>query len=309
MKRRLGIVALLIAQVISGINNPLIRYALETMPIFLFGFLRVSIALLVIGPIAYISRKQRQQRKRAIPRKYLLLAVLGTSLIYGVANLLFYVGVHQSTSINAAVIELLQPIIFFTLTIEVLKEKFSPKVFAGILLAFIGALFVVIGPMLNRSPTGATLEGNLLLFIAVVADVVGTVILKKVLKKVHIMDVLVIGLFTATVLYFMLAAPQLAQLSLLSQPAILGTVLYGAIVMGCMGYGLNYFALQTTRSGDYSILGYVTPVVTMVVATFFFHETFTLSLVFGGVMVFIGLYMVEARKIVHFHGHSHSLHK
>lgn len=287
----------------------MIRYALETMPIFLFGLLRVGIALAIIGPIAYLSRRRRTARKRKISRKNLLLTVIGTGLIYCVCNLTFYIGVHQSTSVNAAVIELLYPIMFFTLTIEVLREKFSPKIFAGILLAFIGALIVVLGPLLSHSHSGGSLLGNLLLFVSVVADVTGTIILKKVLKKVHILDALAIGLFTATVFYFVLAVPQLSQLSLLSQASVLGPVLYGAIAMGCIGYGLSYYALEATKGSDYSVIGYVTPVVTMIVATVFFHESLTVSLVFGGAVVFLGLYMVEVRKSLRFHRHSHVLHK
>lgn len=304
MKRHLGILALILVTIISGINNPLIRYALHTMPVFLFGFLRVGIALLIIGPIALIERNKRPARKRKIKRNDLILTIIGSMLILCVANLAFYIGIKQSTTINSSIIELLHPVLFFMISIEVLKEKFNRKVFGGILLAFIGAAIVVLGPMLGIATATTSPIGNLILFGAVAADVVAMAILKKVLKRVHVLDVLVIGLLASTIFYAVLALPQMSQLTLLTRMDLLLPVLYGSIMMGCIGYGLNYFGLAATKGSDYSIIGYLTPVVATTVAIAFFHESFTPSLMVGGSVVFIGLYLVEARNLglPHIHG-------
>lgn len=274
------------------------------MPIYLFGFLRVGIALLIIGPIALFQRSKRPARKRKIKRNDLIMAIIGSMLILCVANMAFYIGIKQSTTINSSIIELLHPVLFFMISIEVLKEKFNRKVFGGILLAFVGAAIVVLSPMLGIATATTSPAGNLILFGAVVADVIAMAILKNVLKRVHVLDVLAIGLLASTIFYAILAFPQMSQLGLLSQMDILIPVLYGAIVMGCIGYGLNYFGLAATKGSDYSIIGYLTPVVATTVAIAFFHETFTPSLMVGGAVVFIGLYLVEARNlgIPHIHG-------
>lgn len=267
------------------------------MPVFLFGFLRVSIALLIIGPLALIQRSKRSPRKRKIKRSDLILAIVGSCLILCVANLAFYIGIRQSTTINSSIIELLHPVLFFMVSIEVLKEKFSKKIFGGILLAFVGAAIVVLGPMLGIATATSNPVSNLILLGAVVADVMGMIVLKKALKRVHILDVLAIGLFAATIFYAILAIPQMGQLSLLSRMDLLLPVLYGGIVIGCIGYGLSYFGLAATKGSDISIIGYMTPVVATIVAIAFFGETFTPSLMVGSIIVFAGLYLVEARNL------------
>lgn len=304
MKRNLAVLALLAANILSGINTPVIHFAIQSMPPFLFGFLRVGIACLVIVPTALILRKRRPKRKQHIARRDLGLMALGSWLILGGANLLFYIGMQHTSSVNASIIILLWPILYFLGSLRFLKERFNRRTFAGIGLAFGGALLAVVAPMSgNLSLSSAGLIGSLLVLACVLVDIVGTVINKKTLERVHPLDLLAVGLFVSTIYYAALAAPYFGQLGVLANPNVLKSVLYGALAVGCAGYWLGNYGLQVATAADVSITNYLQPIVAIFVATVFFHESFTPIVALGTAAVFAGLYLVEARKIRHIHIH------
>ncbi len=306
MKRHLGIIALVAACILSGINGPIIHETVSKMSPFLFGFLRVSIAFLIMAPLAIILRRRRTKRQRTIAKQDLALAALGTLLIYGVANLCFYIGMQRTSSINAAIIILLWPVLYFLMSIRVLKERFNKRAFTGIGLAFGGALLAVLAPMLGAAQAGsASILGSLLVLLCVFADIAGTLINKKVLKRIHPTDMIAIGLAVATVYYAFLAVPYFGQLSLLAQPPILYAVLYGAIMVGCVGYLLSTFGLKVTKSADVSITNYIQPITSILTAILFFNENFTPALAVGTAIVFLGLYLVEGHKLKGAHNHGH----
>jgi drug/metabolite transporter (DMT)-like permease len=304
MKKRtahhLGVLALITAAALGGINNPMIRSALKIVPVYLFGFWRVGIALLIIGPLALYMRRRRPAKQKKISRKDLATIVVGSLMLFVGANLLFYLGLHQSTSINAAIISLLGPVLLFIISVEVYKETFNKKVFAGIGLSFLGASLVVLGPLIGQATAGSasTITGNVLLTLAVFVDVATILILKRVLTRVHILDVLGIGLLVSSAAYLVLALPYMDQMYLLAQPMVFKPVLYGAIVVGCFGYILSYYGISKTKGSDISITSYIGPVFGMATAVLFFNEQFTPSLMIGGIIVFTGLYLVEARNLV-----------
>lgn len=303
MKKHLGLLALIASNVLSGFNTPLIHQAVHKMPPYLFGFLRVLLSFVIILPIALLVRHNKPKHKRKISRSDFSKAAFGALLIYGVSNLAFYVGMTKTTSINASIIILLWPIIFFLANIEVLKERFSRRTFIGIGLAFIGALIAVVAPMASTLGTAAMSPvGSLLILICVVVDVIGTLILKRVLKRMSALDVLAIGLGVATIFYAIVAFPYLGQISLVMDPAVRNAILYGSLMVGCIGYGLGFYGLHATKGGEYSVISYLQPITGITAAMLFFNERFTPSLAIGALAVFLGLYLVEARHLGHNHG-------
>lgn len=308
MKKHLGIIALVAVQILSGINTPLIKQAVGQMSPLVFGFLRCFISLAIMAPIYLLIRNRGNAKKKTIKHRDLWMTGLGTFLVYGVSNLAFYAGIKQTASINASIILLLWPIVFFLANIEVLKERFSTRTFAGIGLAFGGAVVAVGAPLAGGFTLASiTTPGTVLIFSCVVIDVIGTLILKRVLKRVDTLTVQIIGLGIATIFYAVLALPHTSELRLLAEPAVRNTILYGSIMVGCLGYSLGYYALRILKGGDYSVISYLQPIVGIISAAILLHEGFTPSLLLGTAAVFGGLYLVEARHIGH--PHSHGTHR
>jgi drug/metabolite transporter (DMT)-like permease len=289
---------LIVANVLTGVYNPLIKYSLRYMPLYNFALLRHAGPALLVLPFAIKKWKK-------LKRRDLLLSILCGLVMYGGANLLFYLGIERTSSINAAIILMLEPILLFVFSVELMRERFKKKVFSGIIIAFLGTALIVLGPALGKSQLSAGgLIGNLLIVGTVVCGVIGVWLMKYLSKRVPTLQLLFIGLATAAVMYFVLALPTITDMASLHNSVVFFTVIYGIVGVGAISYGLRFWALKTVAGQDYGLVTYVEPAVTAIVASVFFKETFTNTTIIGVAIVFIGIWLAEVR--IHRHGHFRS---
>jgi len=304
--KKLAIVALVVASVVSGVNTPIARFGLQSIPTSLFGLLRHAIPFILLG-IFLLLRPRKSLRKKEI-----LTAVVFGVLVYVAANGLFYLGVQRSGSINAAIIFLLDPLLMFLVSVEVMKEKFSPRVFAGIIIAFVGSIFVVFGPMLladDLSFTGSAV-GNIFLFGCVLAGIIGTWVAKIGVKKTDQIQFLFWSLAPAVVVYGFLSIGQLSQLpKIAQQPELVYAVLFGAVFNGLLVYWCMFYGLKRVKGEEYGLFSYLAPASAALVAVIFFNEKFTPALLAGVAVIATGLYLAEAHRVKVHHSHVHSLFK
>lgn len=296
--KHLAISLLILSGVFAGINSPVINYALQTIPTALFGFLRVGIALLLITPLILFRK-----RKKLEPR-YILMAILFGLLTYIATNGLFYLGVKRSGTVNASIIGLLEPLLLFTFSVEVMKEKYNARILGGIIIAFAGSMLVIFGPILSHQNLSfqSNLTGNLLLLGGVLCGVGGSWLAKTDLKHIDRVQLLFWSLIPATIIYGFLSVGEWNQIpSIFKNPATMYAVLFGAVFNGVLAYLFGFYALKRIKVEEFSIFGYITPAVGALVAVLFFGEKFTPLLLFGVGIIFIGLYLAE----VHHHRSSH----
>lgn len=289
----LAILLAVIASAISGINTPVIHYALGTIPTPLFGFLRMAIPLLVLTPLMLISKRNRPKTK------HILLAMTYGMLVYFASNGLFYLGISRSGAINAAIIWLLSPLLMFSFSVEVMGEKFSPRVLIGIFIAFAGSMLVVFGPMLGHQKFALTgsIAGNLLLVGCVFCSVGGNWVAKSTLKHVDRLQLLFWALVPATLIFGMLSFKNWDQIpGIFQNPGTRYAVLFGALMNGLVAYAFSFYALKRLRGEEFGIFDYVDPAVAAVVAVVFFRQTFTPLLLGGVFVIFVGLYLAEAHR-------------
>jgi drug/metabolite transporter (DMT)-like permease len=303
-KNRLAVLALITASVVSGANSPIARYGLQSIPTALFGLLRTTIPLVILGIFLLL------RPRKSINKKQIATAVVFGVLIYFSANGLFYLGVQRSGSVNAAVIGLLEPLLMFLVSVEVMKEKFNARVFIGIALAFVGSIFVVFGPMLlsKNLHFAGSLVGNLLLLGCVLVSISGTWVAKLGLKNVDRVQFLFWSLVPAVVLYGSMSAGQLRLLpGILQQPLLIYAVLFGAILNGLLVYACIFYGLKRVKGEEYGLFSYITPATAAFVAVIFFGEKFTPALLLGVTIIAMGLYLAEAHRSKVWHHKFHFL--
>lgn len=289
---QLAILLIVIADIISGINTPVIHSALNTIPTSLFGFLRLAIPLVILTPMILLSK-----RKRPKP-KYIAYALLFGLMIYYVSNGLFYLGVKRSGSVNAAIIGLIEPLLMFTFSVEVMREKFDARILVGMAIAFAGSMLVVFGPMVadSRLDFSGSIVGNLLLVGCALASVAGIWTAKIALKHIDYMQLLFWSLIPGTIIFGITSMREWGQIpAIIHNSSTLYAVLFGAIGNGLITYLFSFYALKRIKGEEYGIFEYINPGVAAVVAVIFFGETFTPLLLGGVFIIFAGLYLAEVR--------------
>jgi len=247
------------------------------------------------GPALLVMPLAIHQWKR-LKRRDLLLAMLCGLVLYVGANTLFFMGIQRTTSINAAIIFMLEPVLLFIFSVELMRERFKRKVFSGVIVAFLGTALIIVSPALGHGGFAAGgFIGNLFMLGNVVCGVIGVWLMKYLSRRMPTIQLLFIGLATAGVTYFVLAWPTLSDISALHNSIVLFTVIYGIVGVGALSYGLRFWALRAIGGQEYGLVTYVEPAVTAVVAYVFFKETFTEATLAGVVVVFIGVWLAEAR--------------
>ena len=295
----------LLAGLISGINSPLIKYALATVPTALFGFLRLGVPLLLLIPYMLVKHP------RIKPRSALLALALGLATYVG-ANGLFYLGVPRSGVITASVIGLSSPILLFVFSVEVMRERFNHRILTGILLAFAGSLLIVFGPALGHQSFGASgsLVGNLYLVAGLGCSVLGVWSAKLALRDVAATQLLFWSLPFPFLIYGLLSFHSWHLLpGIVHQPRIIGAVLFGALMNGVVVYLIDFAILRRIKGEEYSIFGYIEPEVATTLAVLFLGERPTLPLIVGVTIVFTGLYLAESHRRSPGIAHAHPIHR
>lgn len=133
-----NILYLLIATATWGLNFFLAKMMMESSSALEAGFWRYFIAVLILAPILW---KQLPSWKVVWQNSKLLLGV-GLVGIFGF-NYFFFIGLSGTSAINAALIMSLNPALTLVLAWIIYGQKISAAQSMGILLAFLGVLFLI----------------------------------------------------------------------------------------------------------------------------------------------------------------------
>jgi drug/metabolite transporter (DMT)-like permease len=180
----------------------------------------------------------------------------------------------------------LWPIFLVVLAVPILNEKMTAKKIFGVILGFLGFLFLVF------QQEGFTLDlSNWLPFIAILYSGVSWVMLFLFLKrlKYESLSATLILIFFATILYgtatFATATPLVISLPILFAAAYFGVITIG-LANGYYAHALRH--LDTAHVGN---LSYLVPVMAIFWASLFLGETIqwyyfvTLALIFAGYLI------------------------
>ncbi|WP_458628052.1 DMT family transporter [Winogradskyella sp. PC D3.3] len=178
--RKFAIFALIMVQVLYGLNFTIAKTVMNENFIKPFGFvlIRVAGATVLFWAMSLFLPKQKIEKK-----DYLKLFV---AAIFGVMinMLLFFKGLEYTSPIHASTITITVPIIILILSAIILKEKVSKLKIIGVTLGLIGALVLTIYGKSARAGDNVPL-GNLLVFLNAISYSIYVIMIKKLTSKYH----------------------------------------------------------------------------------------------------------------------------
>jgi drug/metabolite transporter (DMT)-like permease len=220
--------------------------------------------------------------------KHLILVVLTAGIGY---HILFFAALKYTSPTNAALIIALNP--FFTAIAEkFLKKENRSKIFyVGLMMAFSGAVWVII----SRGSEGFTLPGKGELFCLIASLFWSAYTILSKYTKEEKWDSYWIGaynyLFTALLIVpFSLNIISFDYWQNVSTIAWSG-IWYMAIFPTAFGYTLFYIGIQKKGPAWAAAFIYLVPSMTANLDLVFFGANFTLSMVLGTTIVVVGLFV------------------
>ena len=291
-KRKLAIIALIVANIIWGSSFPVYKWALNNIPPFTFVFLRFFIGAIIIFPFTnhnlYIERQDRWK------------LISGSFIGITLAISLLFLGLKLAPSINAPIIFSSSPALLLLIAFFYLKEKPKPNVIIGTAISLLGVILIVIRPILENGFNGAVL-GNLFFILALIADTTHTVILKKFINKYSSLSLVFWSFVIGALPLIPLVIIEARHFNFIANltPQGYSGLLYGAVFAAVGAHLLYTFGIKTIKTSEIGIFSYVDPVTTALVAIPLLGESVTFFYLLGSVLVFTGIFIAEKR--IHYH--------
>lgn len=170
------------AMFIAGSAVVVSKIMVDSLPTFLATELGVACGLLCLVPACFLQRETiiRDRRTHLI----LLFQALCGVLLY---RILTYWGLRYTTAANSGLIASGAPVFVAVLAFVFLREQPTKQRVAGVLLVFAGLLAVNLLPILSGMDRGGSLQGNLLILIAVFCESIFSVLSRVRCKPLSVL--------------------------------------------------------------------------------------------------------------------------
>lgn len=285
---------LLLTAIIWGVAAVVIKFTLKGISPLPFLTYRFFLSAL-IALISFIFIKPKLPKKPILIIWVIIFSLLST--VFGLGFL--FLGLNQTTVLNLSLIALIGPLLLALAGVIFLKEHMTKREKIGAAVAFGGAFFTIIEPVLESGGGLGSLSGNILIILYLVSDITSVIILKKLLRDnisaltlTHIsflIAFLVILPIYLTRYNFSDLGNTIANLSLVYHAG----VWYMAIFSGTIAYALRAKAQKTIKVEQASLFGYLTTVFTAPLAVLWLGEQITPLFVIGALIIASGVFIAE----------------
>lgn len=284
---------LLLVALVWGINFTVIKSALTDFLPLSFTVARFALAALSLFAAMTVRRVPLTVARRDL----LPLAALG---LVGITlyNLLFMKGLQLTTASHSALFISLSPL--FAALFQALRgrERLTPILAAGLLLATAGAYCII------RSTHGEirfgtdTVTGDLLTISASVLWALYTVLAAPLLERYPPISVTTWSIAAGTVLLLPSSAGELARQSWSSlPPAAWAALVFAALVGAGAAYVLWYEGVKRIGATRTIAYHFIVPFVAVLTAALFLGDTVTPLTIIGGVAILAGVALVQRRRV------------
>jgi len=289
---------LLFVTLVWGVNFAFVKFALTDFLPLSFTIVRFFVAALFLAGVMFVTGEpfaiERRDRLAIVK-----LGFIGITLY----NLFFMYGLKYTTASHSALFISLSPLFAVLLQARMGKERLTPAIALGLLLASTGVYLVISGRQGGFSFTASSLNGDLLTLCASVLWALYTLKAKPLLEKYSAVTITATSMAAGTVLLLPIGLHELLNQSWTAvSPQSWAAFGFSAIVSAGIAFSLWYQGVRrigVTRTIAYH---YLVPFVAVVFAVLFLGEHITLLQVAGGIAIIGGVAVVqrvtpEGRKV------------
>ena len=268
------------------------------------GLTPVSIAtyrFLLAGGLFVLTLVFRRKRKsgskmqiemRDLP-VFVFLALSGVTFFF----MAQYTGISMAgASIAAIFVCLLSPIFIAVGSVAILKERVGRWQVLGIGLAAVGTLIVILGGSVGLQLDSSFFHGSIILlatpFLWAFYTLLGTRAVEKYDPILVLTCITVLG--GVFLLPFSLAENSILLALSMSASSWLA-IAYLSITCTLLGYYIWFYSVRKVGATMTSSILFAEPLVTVLLAAAFVGEQITVPIAFGGVLIFVGVYLVTKK--------------
>lgn len=252
-------------------------------------FSRWAIAVCLLFPIAHFFEKPSW---KMVFGKWRILLVMGLLGAMGY-NLLLYEALHYTTSLNASLVNAMNPALIAICAALFLKENVTPSRIVGLLISFIGVLIVLTNGHIELIFQNNYNVGDLIMLGAISIWTIYSLLGRSIKSIPPISATAVSALLGLIVLlpFFLMSDMKFP----LSQSATIGILYIGIFpsVGSFIFWNSAIREIDASRSGIYmNLITVFTAIISVMLG-----NPISLSQIVGGLFVFAGVYITTLKKM------------
>ena len=270
---------------LSVSTSPIIARFLDNVPAVTISFWRMLFGAIILWFIS-IFKKQTPLNKTQL--KYTILA----GIMLGIHFALFFGSIKLTTIANATFLGTLAPLFTFSIEKFILKRNHSKFLLIGLITAILGAI-IIISNQFDFSSKHTI--GNFLAISCSIFLGLGFIISENVRKES--------GTISYSRTLFLTAAITLFFISIFTQSNLIGYskidfigLLFLGIIPTLFGHGLMYYSIKHVSPTIVASTPMGEPIIASFLAWFLFKELIGGTIIIGGSITFIGLFILTKQK-------------
>jgi drug/metabolite transporter (DMT)-like permease len=285
------VVMMIITVVVWAFAFPFIRIGLDELSFVNLTIMRFVVVCVTLLAILLLQPKRfsKLHKKDIIP--IFILGFFGVMVYhFGLNYGEQYVSPGAASLIIATI-----PVFIVVLAVMFLNEKITLKKFLGIVLSLSGVLIISIWGTQDASIEIEYMSGALAVLVAAAMGALYTVAGKKLLSRYSALSLTVYAMLLGSLgLLPFLSKSLLDEVSAMSTRGWIAVIFLG-ICSTVIGYILWYVALKIKTASEVSVYLYAIPVLSTIISYVLFDDKITLLFIFGGLLVIVGLVIVNMK--------------
>ncbi len=280
--------ALFGANLIYAINYGLAKEVMGDgyLQSFAFIMFRAVGAVLLFWMVSVFSTSERIEK-----RDFIKLALCG---MFGVAlnQLMFFEGLHHTSTINASIIMVTNPILVLVMATIILRERLSWRRVIGVVVGLTGCIALILFKGAGEG-NEASLKGDLFIFFNAASYGVYLVLVKPLMQKYTPLTVIKWVFTFGTILVLPFGMSQFGTINWEMPIDIILKILFVVVFTTFFAYLLNIYGLKKVSPTVASSFIYLQPILTSLIAVGVGTETITWQKIAYGSLIFIGVFIVS----------------
>ena len=253
------------------------------------AFLRFLIATPFMIISIFIFKKNQLIKLRDL-HYFIILGLTGVTFLY----IFQYLGIERTTPSTSAVLINTNVIFILFLSVIFLRETITKKRIIGIILSFIGVIFVLLAQMINDNIVfdNIFLTGCIFIIISALCWAIYSIIGKKIMKKYNPLLVITY-IFIMGTLFFLpfISTDIIAEIGNVNLNGWL-YIIYLSIICSVFGYIGWYFILEKTEASKSAVYLNLIPLFGIILS-FFYGEKITIFFILGAILIIYGVYLTQ----------------
>ncbi|MEZ5359926.1 MAG: DMT family transporter [Candidatus Zixiibacteriota bacterium] len=253
----------------------------------------VASRFILAVPVLLLISWKKKLSFRFFTQRWKIVIVCSLVLI---AHLLIQVeGMKTTTATNTAWLITTIPIFIVAFSFFFLKERMKVRQLLGVAVAAFG-VFVLVSRGNLTSLEFISSYGDWMVLVSCITWSVYTILGKKLSDT----SPLAVTTLVLTIAALGVCPPVFIHSGISKFATLPAKVIYSLIFLGVLCMGIAYWlwteALKRKTAGQVGVYLYFEPITTMLIAPFVLNEAITSSLLAGGALVIIGVWLVEKKR-------------